>query len=217
MNNRLLLLPLWFLLAAPAMAESPEAVERHYEYDITGVDELRIEFSVGTFRIEPSNGQKIVVDLTIKSEDSWSWLPFRRNTIDLTGMELSERRRGRELALHFDERNVSTEWVIRVPPLAALYIEAGVGTVEGELPAMPVRVDLGVGSVALSASRGSVGPVKLGVGVGDTTIRGAAGNDSRRAMVSSESSASGDGSHRVDIEVGVGDVSLDLRQWPAGS
>ncbi|MEX1196904.1 MAG: hypothetical protein WEB57_03445 [Pseudohongiellaceae bacterium] len=53
--------------------------------------------------------------------------------------------------------------------------------------------------------------VDLDAGVGDTRLRGASGTDARSALVGSESSGWGEGEHRVRIEVGVGDVSLYLR------
>jgi len=211
MTVRFILSSLLCLVAVPAIADTVSRVERHYEYDVTAIDELRIDASVGTIRIEPSETGLLTIELTLKAEQRGSWIPFAGRERDVSGMELTERRRGRQLLLGFDENRVSSDWVVRLPALTDLRVDLGVGVVEGELPDMPARIDVGVGSVDLLVSGASTGEIELDAGVGDTRIRGASGTDSRRALVGSASTGYGDGDHRIRIDVGVGDVSLELR------
>lgn len=211
MTARLLLLSLLSVLPFPAWSDDADIVERHYEYDVSDIDELHIDASVGSVRMEPAIGNTVIVDLVIEAESATSWIPFLGRDRDVSGMELTHQVRGRELWLRFDENHVTTDWVVRLPVLKALRVDLGVGLIEGELPDMPADIDLGVGSVELSAAGTSVGRIDLDAGVGDTRIRGASGTEARSALVGSESSGWGEGDHRIRIEVGVGDVSLHVR------
>lgn len=210
MSTRLLLLSMPFLLALPAWSDEANVVEHHYEYEVRDIEALHIDASVGTVRIESAEGDTITVDLVIEAKSATGWIPFLGRDRDVSGMDLTSRVRGRELWLQFDENHVTTDWVVRLPALKALRVDLGVGVIEGELPHMPADIELGVGSVELSATASSVGRIDLDAGVGDTRIRGASGTDARSALVGSESSGRGEGEHRVRIDVGVGDVSLEL-------
>ncbi|MGM0632337.1 MAG: hypothetical protein ACQETO_04095 [Pseudomonadota bacterium] len=211
MNTLRPLLSLLILLSVPALAGASAKEERHYEYDVSDIEALHIDASVGTIRIEPASGSTVTVDLVIEADSTASWIPFLGRDRDVSGMELTHRVRGRELRLHFDENHVTTDWVVRVPVLQTLRVDLGVGNIEGDLPRMPADIELGVGSVELSAAGAAVGRIDLDAGVGDTRIRGASGKDARSALVGSQSSGWGDGEHRIRIDVGVGDVSLSLR------
>lgn len=213
MQARFYAILLLCLLASTALADPGDSVERHYVYDVSQVDELRIDFRVGKLRIEPATGDSVEVDLRIKAENGGGWwpLPFFRSRPDLSGMELKSRSRGRHLWLSFNEKNVRTDWVLRLPRMADLRIRSGVGVVQGELPSMPADIDLGVGEIELSLPAGTAGLIDLSAGVGETRIRGGRDNESRRAIVSSEASALGDGEHRLRARVGVGEVTVDLR------
>lgn len=211
MHTRYLLLSLLLVLVAPVSADTVSRVERHYEYDVTDIDELRVDASVGSIRIEPSSAGRISVDLVIKAKNGTSWIPFLGRDRDVSAMELTRRTRERQLWLRFDEDHVTSEWVVRLPALTDLRVDLGVGVIEGELPDMPADIELGVGSVELSVAVASAGEIALDAGVGDTSIRGASGTNSRSALVGSTFSGRGEGHHRIRIDVGVGDVSLELR------
>ncbi len=212
MNTSIKLLASLTLLAlTSAMAAAQEHVVRHHEFDTTNVDRLILEFRVGTIQLETSTSDRIEVELTIKRENSRGL--FRRNP-DIQSMDLSHRSSQNTLRLGFDESNVRSDWVIRLPAMAYLEIDGGVGTVEGNLPAGAVDINLGVGAADLVASLASTGAIDLDARVGDTSLSGLSGNEDnteRRALVSSKSSGHGRGDHRVRINVGVGDVSLHLQ------
>lgn len=198
------------LLTATALADGSSRVERHYEFEVSDIRELQIDARVGSIRLEPTQDDVITVELVIEAESATGWIPFLGRDRDVSAMELEHRVRNNQLLLHFDENHVKTDWVVHLPALEQLRVDLGVGAIEGELPAMPAEVDLGVGSVELTASAAATGQIELDVGVGDTRIRGISGSESRNAIVGSESSAWGDGEHRIRIEVGVGDISLRL-------
>lgn len=189
-------------------AAAQEAVHRSHSFDAEGVEHLRIEYRVGTISLEPADGNQIEVELRIEPKDGPGWFSRRP---DLEDMDLAASTRTGRLTLSFQERNVSTHWVVRLPTLARLTIDAGVGAVQGRLPATDVEVHLGVGDVDLEMARSEAGRIELKAGVGDTSIDGAGSGSRTRAFVSSESSAEGSGPHPVRAAVGVGEVRVALR------
>jgi hypothetical protein len=196
------------LALTSAMAAAQEQVTRHHHFDTTDVDRLIIDFRVGTIRLESSDSNQIDIELTIKPENNRSL--FRRSP-DIQSMDLSHHSGPGTLRIGFDGNNVRTDWVIRLPALAYLEIDGGVGTIEGDLPSAAVDINLGVGAVDLVAHRTSTGAIDLDARVGDTSLSGNASETQRRALVSSSSSGHGRGEHRTRIRVGVGDVSLHLQ------
>lgn len=190
-----------------SMACADTQVSRYHEFDANGIDTLRIDARVGTIEVEPSTSGKFEVELTITDEDSGGW--FSRSP-DIDNMDLRSRQSGDQLRLSFNEDKVKGEWVIRVPPLDQLDVELGVGTIKVYMAQFGIVADVGVGTIELQANESDIGSVDLSVGVGDTHIKGGRNSESRRAMVSSESSASGDGALTIRARAGVGDVQAEL-------
>lgn len=190
-----------------SMACADTQVSRYHEFDANGIDTLRIDARVGTIEVEPSTSGKVEVELTITDEDSGGW--FSRSP-DIDNMDLRSRQSGDQLRLSFNEDKVKGEWVIRVPPLDQLDVELGVGTIKVYMAQFGIVADVGVGTIELQANESDIGSVDLSVGVGDTHIKGGRNSESRRAMVSSESSASGDGALTIRARAGVGDVQAEL-------
>jgi len=189
------------------MACADTQVSRYHEFSANGIDTLRIDARVGTIQVEPSTSGKFEVELTITDEDNRGW--FSREP-DIDNMDLRSRQRGDQLRLSFNEDKVKGEWVIRVPSLDQLDVELGVGTIKVYMAQFGIVADVGVGTIELQANESDIGTVDLSVGVGDTHIKGGHNAESRRAMVSSESSASGDGSLSIRARAGVGDVQAEL-------
>lgn len=195
------------LAMTTALATAEEQVVRVHQFDAAEFDSLHIDYRVGTLTLEESLNNMVEVELTIKDEHGKRW--FTRSP-DLQSMDLASRSRGKQLRLVFSENKVITDWVVRVPALQNLNINAGVGVIQGDLPPAAADIDLGVGTIELVARRDSTGAVDLNSGVGETVIRGASSNERRSALVSSESSAHGDGLHMLNAKVGVGEVSVQL-------
>lgn len=190
-----------------SMACADTQVSRYHEFDAGEIDTLRIDARVGTIQVEPSSSGKFEVELIITDEDQGGW--FRRAP-DLESMDLRSRQNGDQLRLSFNEDKVKGEWVIRVPALDQLDIELGVGTIKAYKAQFGIVADVGVGTIELQANESDIGSVDLSVGVGDTHIKGGHDTESRRAMVSSESSASGTGTLTINARAGVGKVEVEL-------
>ncbi len=189
-----------------SMACADTEVTRQHTFEGHDIGSLRFDISVGTLRVEPSDTDNIEVSLTITAEDR-GW--FRR-TPDVEKLDLRSSRQGDRLRLSFNEKNVKTEWVVKVPDLDQLDIELGVGTVDVFMATFGITADLGVGTINLQVEASEVDTVDLSVGVGDTQILGGHNTESHRAMVSSETSAMGSGPHLIKARAGVGDVTAEL-------
>ncbi|WP_339860085.1 hypothetical protein [Pseudohongiella acticola] len=198
-----------FLLLAfsISVACADTEAKRYHEFDAGNIDTLRINARVGTIQVEPSSSGKFEVELTITEEDGMSWI---RRSPDIDDMDLRSRQRGESLDLSFSEKKVKTDWVIRVPEIDQLDVELGVGTVKVTLAQFGIVADLGVGTIELEAHKSEIGSVALSAGVGDTSISGGTDTESKRAIVSSESSAFGNGSQSIRARAGVGDVQASL-------
>ena len=73
-----------------------------------------------------------------------------------------------------------------------------------------IVAEIGVGTIELQASKSSIGSVDLSAGIGDTGIKGGTDTDNHRAMVSSETTAFGDGAMSIRARAGVGEVRAEL-------
>jgi len=196
------------LAMTTALTAAEEQVTHVHRFDAAEFDSLRIDYRVGTLTLEESFSNTVEVELTIKDKEGKRW--FTRSP-DLQNMDLSSRNPGQQLRLEFTEKSVTTDWLVRLPALQSININAGVGVIQGVLPAAAANIDLGVGTITLVARRSSTGTVDLNSGVGETVIRGASSNERRSALVSSESSAHGDGTFPLNANVGVGEVFIQLK------
>lgn len=190
-----------------SIACADSQVSRYHEFAADNIDTLRIDARVGTIQVEPSSSGKFEVELIITDDDGGGW--FRRAP-DISDMDLRARHHGEQLRLSFNEDKVKGEWIVKVPGLLQLDIELGVGTIKVSMAQFGIIAEVGVGTIELQASKSDISTVDLAAGVGDTQIRGGADTESRRAMVSSESSALGTGSLSIRARAGVGDVQAEL-------
>jgi hypothetical protein len=181
-------------------------VTRQHTFNGDDIGSIRFDINVGTLQVEPSDTGDIEVSMTISAEQR-GW--FGR-TPDINNMDLRSSQQGDRLRLSFNEKNVKTEWLVKVPDLDQVDIKLGVGTVEVHMPTFAVYVDLGVGTINLQANASEIDTVDLSVGVGDTQVFGGNNTESHRAMVSSETSALGNGAYVIKARAGVGDVTAEL-------
>ncbi|HBX37827.1 MAG TPA: hypothetical protein DEG76_11285 [Pseudohongiella sp.] len=199
-----------FILAFSISVACADEVRRH-TFDSNDIDRLDIDTNVGTLLIEQSQSDSIEVEVTIKAEDhGWS-LGWFSDEPDLSQIDIESRIRAGELNLGLDEDDISADWIIRIPDLERVSIDLGVGTVEIAGINSEFDIHVGVGTIDIETSRSSTGRISASAGVGDTRVRGAAETDSQRALVSSDTSATGDGDKDLTAEVGVGDVRIALR------
>ncbi len=175
--------------------------------------EVRIDFSVGELDIEGYDGDRVEVSVRADCDRSRS-----RCAEILEDLEL-EVRGGRVVEVKmrgypkWNNSGLEIDGVVRVPRTSPVEVEMGVGELSIEGVDADLRVDLGVGEATIRVSEAAVSSVFADVGVGEATIRGAQGRveGERSFLIGSEAEWSGGaGSARVRVDVGVGEVRVDV-------
>lgn len=179
---------------------------RHHRFNSTDISSVVINMRAGTIVLEHSDDEFIDIELVI-AEEGRNWF---RKPVDMTEMDLVVKNRLSELEIGFDQSGVNSDWIIKVPELASIEINAGAGTVQVSMANADIDLNLGVGTIELEISKALFGDIELASGVGDTSVTGAVSVEAQRAFVSSELKANGTGNLSVQADVGVGSVSVTL-------
>ncbi|MGV3593361.1 MAG: hypothetical protein ACO1PZ_16885 [Gammaproteobacteria bacterium] len=181
-------------------------VLREYTIPLADIDEIEIHAGAGSLEIMPLDANEVRILLEIESQQHG----FFKRKRDVSDIELESDVRGRRLVLRQTEEGTNTEWTVRMPAVARTTIEMGVGDIEAELGETELDLHLGVGDVDVTLPAASTGDIDIEVGVGDARLRGAQDLEQERAFVSQDVQARGDGNLDARIELGVGDVTLEL-------
>ena len=192
------------ILAATSSAAFADEVRRSHSFDTTGIEHLHIEHRAGELTLAPASGDRIEVELRIEPQQQWSG--------DVADLDLTSSVRGNRLTIDFGEDDVHSYMLVRVPPLKQLTIDATAGEVLGTLPPMDAEVLLLAGTIDLDVDRSSMGRIDLTARVGETSVDGARNAETNRVLlVGSNSSAIGEGSHRLQARVRAGDIRVGLQ------
>jgi len=174
-------------------------------YIVSSDTEIRLDATVGTVELRVTEGEAVEIELRVESDDD-GWFASGG---DLSEVLIKGERSGNQLEISATpDDDMSQHWKVSVPRSRLLEVNLGVGEISGDLPFNNVKVDLGVGDVSLNLANGEYGLVEASVGVGDTSLRNFGKTQENRMLVTSESSYRGNGSTDVQVEVGVGDVTL---------
>jgi hypothetical protein len=187
-------------------ANAADRVIRNHSFDLEDIDEVEINNSVGSIDLRLVEGDELLIEVEIEAEDR----AFFRRQVDVEDVDVEARTRGDKLILSIDEDDIKAHWYIEMPMVSEIDIDMGVGEIEAEIDGSNLEIDLGVGDVDVFAMLASTGDIEISVGVGDTSIRGVQSVESTWAVVSSESEAMGEGDATISVEVGVGDISVEL-------
>ena len=188
-------------------AHADDRVVRNHSFDMDGIEEVEFSNSVGAIDIVQGNGKEMRVVLEIEADKKG----FFHRRVDVDDMDLEMRKRGDTLFLNFREDDVKAQWTVEMPAVRRTILEVGVGEIRLELGDTDLDVELGVGEVNVLAPEKSVGRINLHVGVGDASVRGAEILDSESAFISQSIRAQGKGDNDLEVDVGVGDVSVRLK------
>jgi len=102
---------------------------------------------------------------------------------------------------------------VRVEGLAGdLGVDSGVGDVTVAGARGDIEVDLGVGEVKISAPAGAFGKVACSTGVGDCRLETGGQTLRGEGMISKDLHWHGDGPSRIDVDTGVGSVTVVLTE-----
>ncbi|MCB1664832.1 MAG: hypothetical protein KDI28_03590 [Pseudomonadales bacterium] len=191
-----------------AMAAEDEAI-RHYTYSLDGIQEVVIDGSVGTMEIRHSDSDELKVELELEGTRHM-WVLSKR---DVSDIELVDKVRGDRLSLSLkdhDVDHVKVHWRVELPSVERTRVNMGVGAINGEFGDTELTLDLGVGEGDIRVMRSVAGRVETSAGVGSAELRGASDVVSRRAMVSENTLGYGEGTRKMELSVGVGEMKVHL-------
>lgn len=207
------------LLAAAALATAAHAGEKTREISRTFALEeaqtLRLDLSVGEFRIEGADVEKIEVEVRV--ECRWGDDEECERLLDKVALEARSTERRLYLELESDsswrKTKLEFEGDFRIPRGTSLEVDMGVGELTIEGVTGDLSADLGVGELSIRLPAAGVSSVGLDAGVGEAKLLGAgtfvAGR--RSMLVGSEVFwDEGEGKARVRADVGVGEATVYL-------
>jgi hypothetical protein len=203
MKKLLLLTALTAFLSTQALAKSEHQINHSFAVDTQTT--LDISFPVGSLEINTYNGNEVQVTVELEAKSN-GWF---NNSDDLESLTIDTQQTGSELALSLDNDDVQQTWTVTVPRSLAVNLDLGVGDIEINDFTNSADIEVGVGAVRIDSQSDDYKYISLDSGVGDTRISGFV-NDAKttRKMVSSESEYSGNGTHTLKVEVGVGDIKV---------
>ena len=202
------LISLLFVFGADAKTWKSET----FELDSAGVSLIELEHAVGELEIVGTSSEKIEIRMKVECS---SWRD--RCEEKIRDIALEAERDGSTLEIEIDGfpksvNSLSVDLEISMPARLSLDVDRGVGEtrirgIEGD-----VLVEAGVGEVRLAMPAGVVGRVTAECGVGQADLDIPDGRVERDGFLflGNELRWSGEGTSRVDVELGVGSVEIDL-------
>jgi hypothetical protein len=196
--------------AVPALAAEQRRTLT-VEQPAAGIMRLVIDSGVGDIEVVGSEVAAITGSIEVSAKKSSH---RKRNPVEQ--LELDARRAGATLYLEVkgvedDHHDWGEEWVLSVPKSLALSIDLGVGDVEARDLSGGVEVDLGVGEVTIEGEHAVHGRIDAECGVGDVELRTPDGRQRGHGFIGKELQADGPGKAVINVDVGVGDVTIRLR------
>ena len=191
-----------------AQASESEVVRLH-DFDMSKFTHLEISNGVGAIEMIQGTGDNLQVEVEIEGNRQ-GWL---RRIKDVSDVDLEVRERRNTLFLSLEEDDVKAQWTIRVPAgmtLENTHLTQGVGEVFVDSPSSPLFIKLGVGEVDVEFPELQAGRIDLRTGVGEVRIHGGDIINRKKAMVTESVLAEGQGSMAVEVQLGVGEINLDL-------
>jgi hypothetical protein len=180
-------------------------------YPARSIETVSVEFPAGDLRIDTVDDDQITVRMVARCRQSGSRCEDRIGDLRLISRSVNG-----VLTLELEGLNKSTfrsprvELEIGIPQALAVRVEMGAGDLEVRSVTGDVQVQMGAGDVNLHLLERSVGAVAVNVGVGDATLRRHREPVDGHGFISKRLRWEGDGKSRVDVDLGVGDVSVAL-------
>lgn len=193
-------------LASTSQADSSKRIER--SIDAADLSHIDFDISVAEIDIQVYDGDTIELDIEVKADRDW-WF-FGRRDVDDIELEISQ---GSEyIDLRLDEDNLEQDWRVMLPAHLAVSMELGVGELEVAGLTNEFNLELGVGAVEVIVDDIDYESIRIVTGVGDSAVRGFGNStENERNFVGADSQYFGDGEHRIDIDLGVGDARVVRR------
>jgi hypothetical protein len=232
MNRSTLVLSLLMVVALPAHAAGPRTLTE--TLPAGGIDTVDVGSGIGDVSIVAVDGaEEISVEVILTPRRGGIFSSKRQAEREVEAASLRAATKGGRLVLSIqppadDDRRFEERWTIGMPPQIALTLDHGVGDIAIQGITAGVEIDSGVGDIEVDAADGDV-VVDLGVGtavvlgrasayrtaeaaggVGDASLTVLGERISGGGFVSHSTSWTGNGTHRIEVSVGVGDAVVTL-------
>ena len=175
---------------------------------------VRIEIPVAELEIEATERDDVAVELRVRCRWQLNECDAAMDRLELDS-RTSSRRLTLELIGHSSWKSsiLQVDGLIQVPATSPLEVKMGVADLEITGQRQDLRVDIGVGKVRARLPKESVGEAFIDVGIGQVRVLGSDGQpDERRSFLVGTDVHwdDGPGKSELDIEVGVGEVTVRL-------
>jgi len=226
------LIPLLIVTACVAPAGTAAERTLAHTQSAEGIDIIALDAGTADFELVAVDGATIDIEVTLIPRRGGFFSSMKDSEQEVEQAVLSAGVAGERLMLEVEtdsgDRRFEERWNIKLPSRCGVEIESGVGnvTIQGiaggaklevgvgnvriEAPEGDLFVELGVGDASVKAPAASYGPVDASGGVGDARIKVASEHVAGGGFVGHSASWVGSGSHRIQVEVGVGDAHVTL-------
>jgi len=196
------------------------------------IDLLRLESGVGDVELHATERETVDIEVVLEPRRGGLFSSMKRAEREVESARLETTVDGGALEIQVrsdsDDRRFEERWRIELPTRLAVQLDVGVGDVVVDGVGGGVRLDAGVGDVRLTVPGGDI---EVDSGVGDVDVRsfaaaygrvegsGGVGDaelriDGRRigedGFVGSSLEWQGDGPSRIEVDTGVGDITIRL-------
>lgn len=209
--KRLMLSTLVLVLAVlPAAADEVRTLKE--EFPLEPAQTIRLDLPIGRLEVEGTEGDRaeVVVDVECRRRR-------RRCEEALEDIRLSSSTRKNKLVLEIEGypkwgRGLSIDVAAAIPHGNALEIDMGIGAIEIEGLENDLSIDLGIGEVEVLMEEAAVRAVNLDIGIGASSLDLPDGHfEGTRFLLGNEIEwAQGNGSANIEIDLGIGEVDVDL-------
>lgn len=174
---------------------------------------IYLDVPIGEITVVGIDSGPVSLDLRVRCSQ-WR----RRCPADAEDVEIRSRKLDRALRLEVEGLPrwavgaLSIEAELNVPHGAPVLVDLGVGEVEVHGVRSDIDVDVGVGAVEIALDADWISAVEAHTGIGASTVhRSGDVIEGQRSLLGDELRWSlGQGESRIFVEVGVGDVDVDL-------
>jgi hypothetical protein len=205
--------PLILILVAALPLFAGEIRTDRQEVSAENVRLVFADVPVGEVRVHGVKGSMVEAELRVSCSSS------KKKTIEKAEeVRLEIRESGGRLSLEvegypkFDTDGIEVELSLKVPANLEFRIDMGVGEIEIKDMKGDMEIDLGVGEVDLEMPFAGVRSARLEVGVGEADLSIPSGHVEGDGWLGQDVRwDGGPGDSRIAIEVGVGEIDVDLR------
>lgn len=187
-------------------AMASEEITLKDTFPLTATGTLHLEVPVGEINLKTHEGDDIQVKVDIKPQnDSWFG-----DGDDIADADFEYTTKDGHLYLEIDKDKSVQSWTISMPRNANIDLDVGVGEINLNDVNADVLIDVGVGDVEVEVNHDNYATINLEAGVGDVELDGFTNAQWEKGMVGDTVRWNGSGSYKIDIEVGVGEVEVEL-------